>query len=298
VPERLDLRTLTARCTFPPPGTAVTCAVSGGADSLALLVLAVAAGLDVTALHVDHGLRVGSAAEADVVGAAAARYGARFRAERVVIGPGPNLEERARDARWAVLPADALTGHTADDRAETVLVNLLRGAGPRGLGVLGPSTRHPLLALRRAETEAVCRSERLTPVCDASNADQRFRRNRIRHEVLPLLGDVAGRDPVPLLCRAGDLAAEAAGALSRLSAGLDPTDTRALAGADPALAAEALRRWIEAGTGRPPDRAGVDRVLAVVRHDVVAAELAGGWRVARSGGRLRLVPSRASEGRR
>ncbi|MDQ3896243.1 MAG: tRNA lysidine(34) synthetase TilS, partial [Actinomycetota bacterium] len=67
---------LLRRCTFPPPGTTVTCAVSGGADSLALLVLAVAAGCDVTAVHVDHGLRTGSAEEADVVGAAAAGLGA------------------------------------------------------------------------------------------------------------------------------------------------------------------------------------------------------------------------------
>src|SRR5437588_12358639 len=79
------ISSLLPRTTFPPAGREVTCAVSGGADSLALLVLAVAAGCDVTAVHVDHGLRPGSTAEADVVRDAAARYGARFRAERVTV---------------------------------------------------------------------------------------------------------------------------------------------------------------------------------------------------------------------
>ncbi|MEI7547405.1 MAG: tRNA lysidine(34) synthetase, partial [Actinomycetota bacterium] len=131
------------RCTFPPAGETVTCAVSGGADSTALLALAVAAGLHVTAVHVDHGLRPGSAAEAEVVRATATRLGATFRAERVELVDGPNLEERAREARMAVLPADVLTGHTADDQAETVLVNLLRGAGTRGLSAMRPGPRRP-----------------------------------------------------------------------------------------------------------------------------------------------------------
>ena len=90
---------LLARCTFPEPGTPLVCGVSGGADSLALLVLAVAAGCAVTAVHVDHGLRPGSAAEADVVRAAAERYGAGFRSVAVGVVPGPNLE-----ARPAALP--------------------------------------------------------------------------------------------------------------------------------------------------------------------------------------------------
>jgi tRNA(Ile)-lysidine synthase len=83
---------LLTRCELPEDeNQAVTCAVSGGADSLALLVLVRAAGFEVTAVHVDHGLREGSAAEADVVAAAAARFFADFRADHVVVGPGPNL---------------------------------------------------------------------------------------------------------------------------------------------------------------------------------------------------------------
>src|SRR5687768_368395 len=154
---------LLRRCRFPAPGTTVTCAVSGGADSLALLVLAVAAGCQATAIHVDHGLRPGSAAEADVVAAAAERLGAAFRAERNPVEPGPNLEARARAARYAVLPPDVLTGHTADDQAETVLLNLLRGAGLPGLAGIRADERRPLLALRRRETVAVCAAAGLIP---------------------------------------------------------------------------------------------------------------------------------------
>ncbi|MDP8987899.1 MAG: 7-cyano-7-deazaguanine synthase, partial [Actinomycetota bacterium] len=79
-------------------------AVSGGADSSALLVLAVEAGCDVTAVHVDHGLRPGGEAEAEAVAALAHRLGARFVARRVTVVPGPNLEARARSARRSVLP--------------------------------------------------------------------------------------------------------------------------------------------------------------------------------------------------
>jgi tRNA(Ile)-lysidine synthase len=280
---------LLARCTFPEPGTAVTCAVSGGADSLALLVLATAAGCTVTAVHVDHGLRPGSDAEAEVVAAAAERYGAAFRAERAAVEPGPNLEARARAARYAVLPDGVLTGHTADDQAETVLLNLLRGSARSGLAGMARPGR-PLLGLRRAETAALCAAEGLEPVVDPSNADPAHRRNRVRHEVLPLLDDVAQRDVVALLARQADLLAAEDDLLDRLAAVLDPTDGRALREAEPALARRAVRAWLRAGTGaeHPVDAATVERVLAVAAGEAVAAEVGGGWRVARTEGRLRL----------
>ncbi|HEX4162877.1 MAG TPA: ATP-binding protein, partial [Acidimicrobiales bacterium] len=156
VPFETLVADLLTCCTFPPPGTPLTCAVSGGPDSVALLLLAVAAGCDVTAVHVDHGLRAGSADEADVVAAAAARVGARFEARTVSVEPGPNLEARARAARFEVLPDDVATGHTMDDQAETVLINLLRGAGADGLAGMAPGQRHPILGLRRCETHRLC----------------------------------------------------------------------------------------------------------------------------------------------
>jgi tRNA(Ile)-lysidine synthase len=264
--------------------------VSGGADSLALLTLACAADLRVTAVHVDHGLRPGSAAEAEVVRAAADRVGARFVAERVAVAAGPNLEARARAARYAVLPADVLTGHTADDQAETVLLNLLRGAGLDGLSAMAP-TGHPLLALRRSETRAVCAEMGFDPVDDPSNVDPAHLRNRVRHELLPMLDEMAGRDLVPVLARQAALLREEAAYLDAQAAAVDATDTRAVAALPPALARRVLRSWLRAGVAHPPDAAAVERVLAVVRHETKACELNDGRRVSRSGGRLAVDPA-------
>jgi tRNA(Ile)-lysidine synthase len=268
--------------------------VSGGADSLALLVLAVDAGCVVTAVHVDHGLRAGSAEEADVVQAAAARFGAGFRSLTAHVTPGPNLEARARRARYDALPPGALTGHTADDQAETVLLNLLRGAGLDGLAGMAPA-RRPIRDLRRAETHGLCSALGLAPVADPSNDDPGFRRNRVRHEALPLLAEVAGRDLVPILARQADLARDEAAALDELARAIDVTDAKALATAPRALARRAVRAWLRhagpGGTERyPPDAAAVDRTLAVARGEAVACELAGGWRVARRDNRLRIEP--------
>jgi tRNA(Ile)-lysidine synthase len=280
---------LLARCVFPAAGTEVTCAVSGGADSSALLALAVAAGLRVTAVHVDHGLRGGSEHEADRVRRMASAWGAAFRSERVAVAHGADLEARARDARRAVLPGACLFGHTADDQAETVVVRLLRGTGPTGLAAMRADT-HPLLALRRADTESLCEHLGVEPVVDPTNDDDRFVRNRVRHQVLPLLDDVAGRDVVPLLCRLADLAAQDASLVEALAALVDPTDASALAEAPRPVAVAAWRRWWSDCTGQPhpPDRAATERVLAVAAGAARACDVAEGWRLARTGGRLRL----------
>jgi len=278
---------LLERCRFPPPGTEVDCAVSGGPDSTALLVLAVEADLVVTAWHVDHGLRSGSSAEGAMVARLAAGLGATARCVEAPVDDGPNLEARARDARRAVLPPGVLTGHTADDQAETVLVNLLRGAGVPGAAGIGSPERRPLLALRRRETRALCEDLGIQPLADPMNDDPRFVRNRIRHEVLPLLADVSGRDPVPLLARHAMRAAEATHLLSGLVADVDPTDVRALAELPDDLVRLALRGWLTRGAdGLPPDSASVERVLDVARGRIRATEVVGGYRVVRSAGRL------------
>jgi len=277
---------LLERCTFPPAGTAVDCAVSGGADSLALLVLARAAGCEVTAVHVDHGLRPGSADEAGVVQGAARRVGADFRSLRVEVAPGPNLEARARAARLGVLPPGCATGHTMDDQAETVLVNVLRGAGLDGMAGMLPGPRHPILGLRRAETEALCAAWGLDPVRDPSNDDRRFVRNRVRHELLPLACAVAGRDLVPVLARQAAVLRHEAELLDELAAALDPTDAGALAGAPPALARRAARRWLRGQAPHPPGLAAVERVLAVARGEAPATEVPPGVRVGRRRGVL------------
>ncbi len=280
---------LLARCTFPSPGTAVDCAVSGGPDSLALLVLASEAGCSVTAWHVDHGLRPGSAGEAEVVAQAANRWGADFEARTAQCEPGPNLEARAREARYRVLPEGVLTGHTADDQAETVLLNLMRGAGLDGLAGIDPA-RRPLLALRRQETQALCSSLGLEPVQDPSNLDPAHRRNRVRHELLPLLCDIADRDVVPIIARGAGLMGGIRDLLDELAAAIDPTDAKAMAEAPEPLAQMALRRWIQRETSaeHPHDAAAIERVMAVVRNEIRSTEIGGGWRVTRSSQRLGL----------
>ena len=288
-PERaVTVDELLVRCTFPPAGTAVTCAFSGGADSSALVALAAAAGLAVTAVHVDHGIRPTSGAQAAQAADIAATLGVAFRAVAVRIEPGPNLEARARAARLAALPPGHLTGHTADDQAETVLVNLLRGAGIAGLAGMAPGPTHPLLALRRHETTALCAALGLDVVTDESNDDRRFVRNRIRHEVLPLLDDVARRDVAALLARTAAVLHDDAALLDHHGTAVDPTDARALAAVEPAVARRALRSWLTR-SGYPPDRASVARAYAVATGRARACQVTGGIRVERSRGHLRIV---------
>jgi tRNA(Ile)-lysidine synthase len=282
----MDAAALLARCAFPPAGHPATCAVSGGADSVALLVLACEAGCRVTAVHVDHGLRAESAREADLVAGLAARWGAEFHGVAVEVPPGADLEARARRARYDALPPDVLTGHTADDQAETVLLNLLRGAGLDGLAGYDPSTR-PLRALRRHETHKLCADLGIQPVHDPSNDDPRFRRNRVRHELLPLLDAIAERDVAGVLARQADHLRADGALLEQLSQALDPTDARALAAAPEPLATRAVRRWLRDGPElHPPDAATVARVLAVARGDAVACEVGGGRTVRRRAQRL------------
>jgi tRNA(Ile)-lysidine synthase len=251
-------------------------------------VLARHAGLDVTAHHVDHRIRAGSADDARRAAGIAEGLGVPFVLHEIEVGDGPNLEARARAARRAVLPPGTLTGHTADDQAETVLLRLMRGSGGTGLGGITPGPTHPILALRRADTETVCRLLDIRPVHDDSNDRTDIWRNRVRSEALPLLADIAGRDLTPILARSADLLREDSRFLDDLAAAIDATDAVALADAPLVLARRAVRRWLT-HDGYPPDVAAVDRVMAVVNGDAVACELPGGRRVERSRQRLRII---------
>lgn len=286
---RLIARSL-ERCAFPPDVVSLDCAVSGGADSSALLILARAAGYRVHAYHVDHGIREGSDLEADRVAALAERFGADFTALRCTVDDGPDLEARARRARHDLLPRGVMFGHTMEDQAETVLLRLLRGSGPDGLAAMSPD-QHPLLGLRRADTEAICAVMDVEVFEDPTNTDRRFRRNRIRHELLPLLSDIADRDVVPLLARTARIAYDQRHLLEELASALDPRDAKAISAAPPALATRALRRWWLAETAAeyPPDSAAMDRMLAVARGEAVACEISGHWTLRRSRQRLHLV---------
>ncbi len=278
----------------------VVVACSGGPDSLALLALAQSVELRPIAVHVDHGLRPESEDEVEVVAAQAARLDTRFRSESVSLTPGPNVEARARESRYAALErarrdlgaSVVLVAHTADDQAETVLLNLLRGSASAGLGGM-PVRRdflvRPMLGIRRADTEALCVELGLDPLRDPSNDDRSLRRNWIRHEVLPLLSAGAERDLVPVLGRQAAILRDESEYLDGLARAVWPPDQSApaalLGDLPPVLARRAVRQWLGLP---PPSLDEVDRVLAVARGEVRATELAGGRRVWRRSGQLHV----------
>ena len=279
---------LQVRSVFPMSGTEVDCAVSGGADSLALLLLAVNADLKVTVWHVDHGLRETSNDEGEMVCKVASDLGVKAHSVKAFVEDGPNLEARARDARRKVLPPQVLTGHTADDQAETVILNLLRGSGVQGTAGIGEPHRRPILGLRRSETKELCFSEKLARVNDPMNFDPRFTRNRIRNEVIPLLAEVGGRDPVPLLARHANLAGEASGILGDLIKDLDITDVRSVDDNSDPVVKFAIQEWLSDKIGLPPDSSSINRVLQIIRGEIKGTEIPGGFRVDRSQGKVKF----------
>ncbi|CAM3672936.1 tRNA lysidine(34) synthetase TilS [Tsukamurella ocularis] len=239
-------------------GPTVAVALSGGADSLALLTGALAEGLDVLALVVDHGLQDGSAAVAERAAATARELGARATVLTVAVGGPGGPEAAARAARYAALGAardgaPVLLGHTLDDQAETVLLGLGRGSGARslaGMAAWAAPYGRPLLGVRRADTRAACAELGLTPWEDPHNLDPRYTRVRVRAEVLPLLEDVLGGGVAEALARtAASLRADndALDALAPAPSGPELA-VDAVAGLPAALRVRALRTWL-AGCG-------------------------------------------------
>ena len=277
---------LLAKCNFPSAGTKISCAVSGGPDSMALLILAVASGCEVTAIHVDHALRIGSENESRVVENLAKNLGANFNSKTIRVEPGSNLEARARNTRYEMMPQDVMTGHTADDQAETVLINLLRGAGLAGLAGMQRNQRHPILALRRSSTHQLCLELEIEVVEDPSNTDPKFQRNRIRHELIPLMDAISQRDVAAILDRQTDLFREDSMLLDDLAESIDVTDAKLLAAAPIALARRAIRQWLT--EIYPPDAATVERVLEVARGATLACEIGSNREVRRSQQRLQI----------
>lgn len=240
-------------------------ALSGGPDSLALTAVA-ARERPTTALIVDHGLQAGSAQVAERARGQALDLGCvAARIIPVTVGAEGGPEAAARTARYAALDqardrSPVLLGHTLDDQAETVLLGLGRGSGPRsmaGMRPYDPPWCRPLLGVRRALTQDACTELRLTPWLDPHNSDRRFTRARLRSEVLPLLEDVLGGGVADALARTAialrentELIDELAGqALPETTAGAG-LDTARLAALPGPVRREVIRRWLLAGGGR------------------------------------------------
>lgn len=272
-------------------------AVSGGPDSMGLLLLARAAGLVVTVHHVDHHARPTSGDDADFVTAYCTEQQLPFVRHEVNVPPGPNFEQRARQARRAAMPQGVLTGHTMDDLVETMMLNMLRGAGGDGLSTMIGDASKPLLAIRRSALHEYVASHGIEARRDESNDDPRFRRNRIRHELLPLMNEIVERDVTPVLARLGHLIADDQ---SWMASQADDDDAITLEQADcrelRTWPAARLRRWLRVvvrhtggfGDTYAPSAAEIDRVMSVVRGETVACELTGGRRLARKDQRLTL----------
>jgi tRNA(Ile)-lysidine synthase len=290
-------------------GSSLVLAVSGGPDSMALLHGAVALAAErnwsLVVAHLDHGLRPESAADAAFVTDASAALGLRSEIGRVDVGAMAakqriGVEEAGRRARYAFLDEVAaaadpealiVTAHTADDQAETILLNLVRGAGLRGSRGM-PARRgrvvRPLLGTRRADLRAALEREGIGFREDATNADVRRSRARIRHDVLPALVQI-NPGAVDALLRYGELAAEDDAFLDALAA------------------SELIRRRGEDGSldwHEPPQRALARRVLRlavghpappaerIVALDEAARGPRGGLIVELGGGRRALVKER------
>jgi tRNA(Ile)-lysidine synthase len=300
----------------PAAGDGVAVAVSGGADSLSLLhALRVLAGRRrwrLAVLTVDHGLRSGSAADAAFVADHAKALGLPARV--LTLGPadleahraaGP--EGAARAARYGAMRTVThelgcpwlATGHTLDDQAETVLLQLLRGAGPDGLAAMTVRSGHllrPLLGVRRSQTRACCVAADLPWREDPTNASQEPLRNRVRTSLLPLLEELRP-GATQALARTATLAADD-------RAWLDPLVATALdaAGGGVALDAATLaampvalgRRVVRAAARRAgvavPDAAATDRVLGLAGAGEGAATRWPGGAAVRDGAAVRLVP--------
>jgi tRNA(Ile)-lysidine synthase len=215
-------------------GDVVLVACSGGPDSMALLhVLAMlrkTLGHVVVGHGVDHGLRAEAASELALADSLCERLDVPFDVTSVSVASEANLQARAREARHRALQDAACrlgatvvaTGHTADDKAETVLLRLLRGAGPRGLAVLpsrspppfppsdggaGRDLVRPMIRARRADVLSHLSRHDVAFSKDPSNLDPKFTRVRVRNEVLPLLSDLSPRI-TEHLCALADMLGE------------------------------------------------------------------------------------------
>jgi tRNA(Ile)-lysidine synthase len=290
----------------------VLVACSGGADSLALAAAvafeAPRAGVPAGALTVDHGLQEGSAERAEATAELLRKLGlAPVDVLTVVVGTDGGPEAAARTARLHALETAAgdariALGHTLDDQAETVLLGLGRGSGPRSIAGMVEERGiwwRPLLGVRRATTRQACADQGLPVWDDPWNTDPAYTRARLRADVLPRLEEVLGGGVAPALARTAALLREDLDALDALAAAAHARltddgdlDARGAAELPAALRRRVLRAWLRDG--------GVPDVQAVHLHAVDAllvawrgqgrVDLPSGAGVVRASGRLVLRP--------
>jgi len=293
----------------------VLLAVSGGADSIALLLgteqVAKELGLRLQVASLDHALRPESAMEVAGVRLLAEQRGLPFHARSLNLKPGSGMEARARAARYDALEeiriAEHLdliaTGHTASDQAETLLMRLTRGASLKGAaGILWrrDAIVRPMLSFLRADTERFLREMGVGFVTDPMNSDRLLFRTRIRRDVLPALSAAAGAGSIQNLARFSHLAAEDSSVLDelawlayqRLQIGPDVLDASGVRCLEPPLRRRVLSRLVRQ-TGGGVDWECIDRAMEAV-DEGAATPLPKGWSLRCESGAIRLVPRHPS----
>jgi tRNA(Ile)-lysidine synthase len=282
------------------PGEPLLVMLSGGADSVCLLDVAVRLGAPVSALHVDHGLRPDSAEDAELCRRACERLGAPLLVERIELDPAAagNLQAEARRLRYELAErhaeGDYAAAHTATDQAETVLYRLATSPGRRALSGMRARRGHlvrPLLAATRAETRAYCAARGLEWLDDPTNEDLRFARARVRHEVLPALREL-GPALERTIAETVDLLRDEAEVLDGAvrEAGPPPFQLVELAALPAALARLVIRAAVEEAAGHelPLSRRDAERVLSLRTTGTAIAELPGGVRAVAEYGVVRF----------
>jgi tRNA(Ile)-lysidine synthase len=294
------------------PGEPLLVMVSGGGDSVALLDIAERLGASVSALHVNYRLRDDSSVDEELVRQLCDERGIALTVEQVELGGEGNLQERARDARYApaeeLAEGDYAAAHTASDQAETVLYRLAVSPGSRAL--LGMAARRgrlvrPLLAVTREEVRDYLRGRGLEWREDPSNADRRFARARVRHDVLDALRELSPAAERTIAETARQLRDEAdvldamvGDALKELGGG--PAIALATLREHPrALQRLVLRALAEQAAGEPGPRAlsrrEADEILALGDRGTKSLDLGGGLRAIAEYGTLRFTRSGDAE---
>ena len=277
------------------PGDRVICAVSGGADSVALLfalyLLKEKLKIQLEAAHFNHQLRgEESQRDEDFVRDFCARYDIPLHVGGARVQPGKKgLEAAARDARYGffdTLEGKIATAHTADDNAETVLLHLIRGTGLKGLGGIAPQRGkliRPMLCVTRQEVEDFLTEWSLPHVEDSSNETDAFLRNRIRHHVMPLLREENPRIGENLSKMALRLRLDEE-YLARQSTFETPPDVRFLRTLPPALRSRALEAFLKQSGVLEPEEAHISQAEALVFSENPSAKAAfpGGVTISRS----------------
>ena len=289
------------------PGDKVICAVSGGADSMALLwcmfLLREKLEIRLEAAHFNHGLR---GAESDGEEVFVRRFCDRFDIPLTVgsaqVQPGKKgLEAAARDARYSffeTLDGKVATAHTADDNAETVLMHLVRGTGLKGLGGISPVRGkyiRPMLNATRQQVLAFLEEYCISHVEDSSNSTDAFLRNRLRHDVLPLLQRENPRIAENLSAMAQRLRMDE----QLLSCeGSDTLELEAFLRQPEALQNRAAAQFLTRCGVKEPDSSHIAAVRALAMSDKPSAraDFPGGITVARRYGLLQRLEQKEAPG--